>query len=270
MAWKQRKKIAVSSVRIFSIFSIFSVFSEIQISLQKTTLYSIIVKMFIVHDNLHLQSGHTVYFHVNVYKLMQQHLSLSVALSLLILQHLSALAVCCKNNKSKKLLILQHLSAHAVCCNNKKSKKCQPAARDTSRGGPHTGKTGVGVPGSGLTRPKQKNIRTKKLKNENELTDVTLANRDELTKWYLELKTTHKKTTKCQPAVRDTSQGGPHTSKTGVGVPDSGLTRPNQKNYKKEKIGWQHTPIPPKTRVVNLTTQVSNIVSVQFKYQSKV
>ena len=106
----------------------------------------------------------------------------------MILQHLSVHAVCC----AKLLLILQHLSEHAVSPENKITKitiKCQPAIRDTSRGGPHTANAGVGVPDSGLTRPKQKNIRTKKLKNENESSNVTLANHDARTKVTLEVRT---------------------------------------------------------------------------------
>ena len=245
--------------------------TEMNLSLQ-ISMYRTVVLKFTVYDNSHWHSGHSVYTHVTAIKL--QHLSTSVA---------------------RTLLILQHFTILAVCCENKKPKKCQPAVRDTSRGGPHTANTGVGVPDSGLTRPTQKNIRTKKLKNKEEMTNITLANNGKPTKLFnflvnnnihwqsglilcllistlklmmsqhsrillilqqlsalavccvkflliLQHLSVHAvspettKTTKCQPAIRDTFRGGPHTACAGVGVPDSGLTRPKQKNIGTKKL----------------------------------
>ena len=150
-----------------------------------------------------------------------------------------------------------------------KTKKCHSEARDR----PDLIQTAP-VPGGSLARKNTKINRTKnrKIPKSNYFSDVTLASQVKQKikvsisnhpndKWITDDLI---KTKKCQPAVRDTLENGPHTAKAGVGVPDSGLARPQNKNKQNEKIK-NH-----KTNYLSHVTLVSKTKHTKQFYQSQV
>ena len=104
-----------------------------------------------------------------------------------------------------------------------KTKKCQPAVRDTLDNGPHPCSVGVGVPDGGLARPKS-----------NYLSHVTLAAKVKLTSEFSQSQVSTK-TIKVSACCQGHTGNGPHPCGVGVGVPDGGLTRPQNKNKLNEK-----------------------------------
>ena len=136
----------------------------------------------------------------------------------------------------KKAVVINHPDDKWITDDLIKTKKCQPAVRDTLENGPHPSVMGVGVPDGGLARPQNKNKLNEKRINykSNYLSHITLVEDVKRTK-VVSQSPVSTKIKKCQPAVRDTLENGPHPSVMGVGVPDGGLACPQNKNKWNEK-----------------------------------
>ena len=136
----------------------------------------------------------------------------------------------------KKAVFISHPDDKCITDDLIKTKKCQPAVRDTPVDGPHPTLMGVGVPDGGLARPQNKNQQNEKRNKSksNYLSHVTMVVKLKRTKQFYQSPVSTK-TIKCQPTVRDTPVDGPHPALMGVGVPDGGLARPQNKNKLNEK-----------------------------------
>ena len=131
------------------------------------------------------------------------------------------------NKLTKKAVFIFHPDDKWITDVLIKTKKCQPAVRDTLDNGPHPCGVGVGVPDGGLTRPQNKNKPNEKSKNSQIkllFACYSSCQSQAHTKRFSKSQVSTK-TKKCQPAVRDTLDNGPHPCGVGVGVPDGGLAR---------------------------------------------
>ena len=93
----------------------------------------------------------------------------------------------------------------------------------------------------------------------NKLPKVSVKHPDD--KWITDVLT---KTLKCQPAVRDSPETGPHTPRVTVGVPDSGLARQQNKN-KQNKKHKNH-----KSNYLSNVTLVDSVKHTKLVNQSQV
>ena len=165
----------------------------------------------------------------------------------------------------KKLVDIIHPDDKWITDELIKTKKVSACCQGHTGNGPHPCGVGVGVPDGGLARPQNKNKRNKKNKNHksNYLSNVTLVVKVKHTKQFYrsQVSTKIKKVSAC---CQGHTGNGPHPCGVGVGVPDGGLARPQNKN-KRNKKRKKH-----KSNYLSNVTLVVRVKHTKQFYQSQV